>query len=488
MSYIKGQNRDQLMMPISLNDSIPFDHYVRILDLFVDKMVSNNSEIKFSKGKKRVGRSAYPFEVLIKLYIYGFINKISSSRDLEAETHRNIEVMFLLEGLKPDHKTISDFRKDNSKAIRTFTLGFRKFLISKEYIKGELVATDGTKLKANTNRNSASIEKVSNKLIACENELTRYLDQMGDNDILADIEETIANISDKSNVEATVVKKIFELKKEVERLQKTKQEIEKRDVKSIFPSDPDAKLMKDKSGFIPGYNIQSTVDDEHKMIIQMDVTDKQNDIECLESNINAVKEQIELTPKTVLADKGYGNEDHLKNLSEIEDLEVVVPIQEFGNQKSLAKKGITFKHSESEDCYFCSEGKKLKKTHNCVKYNGKIYKKYQGVDCQDCSRKLECTKSKKGKVLSIRINSEFITQYKKNLESEANQAYIKRRKSIVEHPFGTMKKWMGQIPLKLRGKQKVQTEIDLYSISYNFKRLINVESYEILMQKLINWA
>jgi len=488
MGYIKGQNRDQLMMPISLNDSIPFDHYIRLLDLFVDKMVSNNSEIEFNKGKHRVGRSAYPFEVLIKLYIYGFINRISSCRDLEAETYRNIEVMFLLHGLSPDHKTISDFRKDNSKAIRTFTLGFRRFLISKDYVKGDLVATDGTKLKANTNRNSVSIEKVSNKLIACENELTKYLEQMGDNDILAEIEESLTNISDKSNVEATVVKKIFELKKEVERLEKSKQEMEKRDVKSIFPSDPDAKLMKDKSGFIPGYNVQSTVDDEYKMIIQMDVTDKQNDIECLESNINAVKEQIELTPKTVLADKGYGNEDHLKNLSKIKNLEVVVPIQEYGNQKSLAKKGITFKHNEKEDCYFCSEGKKLKKTHNCVKDKGKYYNKYQGVECEGCPRRSDCTKSKKGKVLSIRINSDFITQYKKNLESDVNQAYIKRRKSIVEHPFGTLKKWMGQIPLKLRGLQKVQTEIDLYSISYNFKRLINIEPFEKLMQKLLNWA
>lgn len=488
MSFIKGQNRDQLMMPTSLNDSIPSDHYVRILDIFVDKMVSNNPSIDFNKGKKRVGRSAYPFEILIKLYIYGFINRISTSRTLEAETYRNIEVMFLLEGLKPDHKTISDFRKDNSESIRTFTLAFRKFLISKEYVKGDLVATDGTKLKANTNRNSVTIEKVGNKLIACENELTRYLDQMGENDILDDIEESISNISDKSNVEETVVRKIFELKKEVEKLQKAKQEMEKRNVKSIFASDPDAKLMRDKSGFIPGYNVQSTVDDEHKMIIQMDVTDKQNDIECLESNINAVKEQLEITPKTVLADKGYGNEDHLKNLSEIEDLEVVVPIQEYGNQKSLAKKGITFEHREDEDCYFCSEGKKLKKTHSCVKYNGKIYKKYQGIDCKDCSRKSECTRSKKGKVLSIRINSEFITQYKKNLESEINQAYIKRRKSIVEHPFGTLKKWMGQIPIKLRGLKKVQTEIDLYAISYNFKRLINVEPYEILMKKLQNWA
>jgi transposase len=106
MSYIKGQNRDQIMMPISLNDSISSDHFVRLLDLFVDKMVATNPEIDFKKGKQRVGRSAYPFEVLIKLYIYGFINKISSSRILETETYRNIEVMFLLTGLKPDQKTI----------------------------------------------------------------------------------------------------------------------------------------------------------------------------------------------------------------------------------------------------------------------------------------------------------------------------------------------------------------------------------------------
>ena len=489
MGYIKGQNRDQLMMPISLNDSIPFDHYVRILDLFVDKMVSNNPEIEFNKGKHRVGRSAYSFEALIKLYIYGFINKITSCRDLEAETHRNIEVIFLLHGLTPDHKTISDFRKDNSKAIRTFTLGFRKFLISKEYIKGALVATDGTKLKANTNRNSASIEKVSNKLIACENELTRYLEQMGDYDILADIEDTIANISDKSNVEATVVKKIFELKKEVERLQKSKQEMENRDVKSIFPSDPDAKLMKDKSGYMPGYNVQSTVDAQHHLIVQMDVTDKQNDIDCLEDNVTAVKEQVGLTPKTLIADTGYGNEDQLKELIENQKMNVVVPIQEYGNQKKLKEKeGITFNYNEEEDCFYCSEGKKLKKIRNYVKYKGKAYKKYQGKECEGCSKKSKCTKSKIGRIISKRIDDQFITNYKAFLESKENKDLIKKRKTIVEHHHGTIKNWLGQIPLKLRGKEKVQIEIDLISTAYNFKRLINIEPFENLMQKLINWA
>jgi len=489
MSYIKGQNRDQILMPISLNDSIPSDHYIRILDVFVDQMVSNNSEIEFSKGKKRVGRSAYPFEVLMKLYIYGFINKISSSRDLELETHRNIEVMFLLEGLKPDHKTISDFRKDNSDSIRTFTIAFRKFLTKEKYISGKLMATDGTKLKANTSRNSLSLEKINNKLIYCESELTKYLEQIENNDILEQLEEDIANLSEKSKVDDSLLKKVVALEKEVARLERIKNELETRDLESIYPSDPEAKTMKDKSGFMPGYNVQSTVDAEHHMIVQMDVTDKQNDIDCLEDNVNAVKEQVGLTPETLIADTGYGNEDQLKELIENQKMNVVVPIQEYGNQKKLKKKeGITFNYNEEEDCFYCSEGKKLKKIRNYVKYKGKAYKKYQGKECEGCSKKSKCTKSKIGRIISKRIDDQFITNYKAFLESKENKELIKKRKTIVEHHHGTIKNWLGQIPLKLRGKEKVQIEIDLISTAYNFKRLINIEPFEKLMQKLINWA
>ena len=489
MSYIKGQNRDQLMMPISLNDSIPDDHYVRILDLFVDKMVSNNPEIEFNKGKHRVGRTAYPFEVLLKLYIYGFINRISSSRTLEAETYRNIELMFLVEGLTPDHKTISDFRKDNSKAIRAFTIAFRKFLIKEKYVTGNLMATDGTKLKANTSRNSLTIEKINNKLVYCESELTKYLEQLENNDIVDQLEESIANLSEKSQVDDSLLKKIVALEKKVAKLEQIKNELESRDIESIYSSDPEAKTMKDKSGFMPGYNVQSTVDAEHHMIVQMDVTDYQNDIDCLEKNANAVKEQVGLTPETLLADTGYGNEDQLKELIENQKMNVVVPIQERGNQKKLKEKeGISFKYNEEEDCFYCSEGKKLKKTHNCVKYEGKSYKKYQGKECEGCKKKSKCTRSKIGRIISKRIDDEFITNYKAFLESKENKDLSKKRKTIVEHHHGTIKNWLGQIPLKLRGKEKVQTEIDLVSTSYNFKRLLKIVSFENLMQKLINWA
>jgi len=489
MSYIKGQNRDQIMMPISLNDSIPSDHFVRLLDLFVDKMVATNPDIDFRKGKKRVGRSAYPFEVLIKLYIYGFINKISSSRILETETYRNIEVMFLLEGLKPDHKTISDFRKDNSDSIRTFTLAFRRFLIKEKYISGKLMATDGTKAKANTNRNSLTLEKINNKLIYCENELAKYLEQIENNDIVDQLEEDIANLAEKSQIKKSLLDKIAKLEKEVARLEKSKNELNTRELASIYPSDPEAKTMKDKSGFMPGYNVQSTVDAEHHMIVQMDVTDRQNDFDCLEDNVNAVKEQVGLTPETLLADTGYGNEDHVKNLVENNKMNVIVPFQEHGNQKKLKKKeGITFTYNEEEDCFYCSEGKKLKKTHNCVKYKGKSYKKYQGKECEGCSKKSKCTKSKIGRIISKRIDDQFITNYKAFLESKENKELIKKRKTIVEHHHGTIKNWMGHIPIKLRGKQKVQIEIDLISTAYNFKRLINIEPFENLMQKLIKWA
>lgn len=192
MSYIQPKSRNQLMMPSCIDDYVSFDNPVRFIDAFVDKIIQIQPELLSDKGTSHIGRSAYQFSTLLKLYIYGFLNSITSSRKLENETYRNMEVIWLLGNLQPDHKTISDFRKDNKEAIRAVTLSFRKFLRDEGYITGEQMTTDGSKIKAYASKNTLSLQTINSRMEHLEVELDKYLNQLQENDTFESVEEQIA--------------------------------------------------------------------------------------------------------------------------------------------------------------------------------------------------------------------------------------------------------------------------------------------------------
>ena len=175
------------MMPSVIDDYVSIDNPVRIIDAFVDKIVHVQPQLLTGKGKAEVGRSAYQFTTLLKLYVYGFLNSISSSRKLEKETYRNLEVIWLLGSLQPDHKTISDFRKDRKESIREVTLSFRKFLLKDGYISGKQVVTDGTKIKAYASKNTISLKGIARRMEQLETQLEKYLTQLQDNDTVESV-------------------------------------------------------------------------------------------------------------------------------------------------------------------------------------------------------------------------------------------------------------------------------------------------------------
>jgi transposase len=486
MSHIQPNCRQQLMMPSIIDDYVSLENPVRFIDTFVDKIVQIQPELLTDKGNAEVGRSAYLFTTLLKLYIYGFLNSISSSRKLEKETYRNMEMMWLLGNLQPDHKTISDFRKDNKESIRKVTISFRKFLITEGYIGGKLVVTDGTKIKANASRNTVSLKGIAKRMEQLEVQLEKYLTQLQDNDTVESVEEQLSELSSEFDVEPALLEKIAKLQEQVQELEQQKQMLEKLGRESIAPADIEAKIMKSKEGFYPAYNAQSIVDTKHHMIALMDVTDEPNDYNSLESNLNALESQIGLTPDEALADKGYANEDQIQSLEE-SGIECIVPFPEKAPDQKQIDAGITFRYDKKNDCYHCSQGQTLPlKDKNMIKGN-RPYNRYQGKNCNECPVKAVCTKSQFGRVVYRRLDNEWLLKYKDKLKTKEYKKKIKLRKNYVEHPFGTIKYWMGQIPLLLRGKQKVQVEIDLYSTCYNLKRLINLESMEVLLLKIQNW-
>jgi len=487
MSYILQNSRLQLMMPSLIDDYVTLDNPVRIIDAFVDKIVQIQPELLTGKGMSEVGRSAYQFATLLKLYVYGFLNSISSSRKLEKETYRNLEVIWLLGNLQPDHKTISDFRKDSKESIREVTISFRKFLIKDGYMSGKQVVTDGTKIKAYASKNTISLKGINRRMEKLETELEKYLTQLQDNDTVESVEEQLSGLASELGVEPALLEKIAQLQEQVQTLEQQKQLLEKLGRESIAPADPEAKIMKSKEGFYPAYNVQSSIDTKNHMLAQMDVTDQVNDYDSLEHNIKALKDQLGIKPESVLADKGYANEDQIQSLEE-DGIHCFVPFSKKTPDQKQIEAGITFEYDKKNDCYRCSKGQTLKLTCKRVIRKGKPYSFYQSKNCGNCPVKILCTKSKVGRIISRRLDDEWILKYKEKLKTKEFKDMINTRKNFVEHPFGTIKYWMGQIPILLRGKQKVQVEIDLYSTCYNLKRLINIEPMEVVLLRIQNWV
>jgi transposase len=482
MYYIEPENRYQLSLSNHLDGLISLDNPVRIIDMLVEKLVKSNLDQFVTKGKDHVGRKTYQPSTLQKLYLYGYLNSICSSRKLEKECYRNTELMWLLGNLRPDHKTISDYRKDNKEAIRFVCLSFRKFLKEQGYIEATKVAYDGSKLKANASRETITRDWVEKRLVKLEEYLTKYLDQLQKNDIADDIEEQFSDLSDKLGVESALLQKIADLQHQVEELQQHKGFMDTHDLTRYAPSDPDSRLMKTRDGFVPAYNMQTGVDHKNKMIVYAEVTNVGIDIDQLQPNVEQTKQQLDITPAIVEADKGFANLEQIKAIEENQPQTVcIVPLQEAKQEKKDNQAGIQFIYDQQNDCITCSEGRQLPlKVKDKIK-RGQHFAIYQG-DCTGCPKRNQCTTSKKGRMVHRNHQQKWIDGYKERLKTHSFKMLVKERKTIVEHPFGTIKHWMGKFPIRLRGKEKVQAEIDIFTTAYNLKRLINIENVENLFQ------
>lgn len=487
MGYIHPCNRNQLTLPESLDSYISSENPVRLIDVFVDKFVSLHPSCSGYKGQGSTGRSAYSFGTLTKLYVYGYLNSISSSRKLERETYRNMELIWLLGNLHPDHKTIADFRSRQTCGIHDCCLDFRRFLVASGYISGKLVGVDGTKIKANTNREGLTLEGINQRMSLLEGRLEKYLHQLGENDLFETAGEQLSELSDELGIESSLLEQVARLREQVEELQAEKQRMLDKGVDRIFPSDPEARLMKSRNGFIPAYNVQSAVDSEHHLIGAMQVTDHPNDYQDLAPSVDTLQEELQISVSTVVADTGYANEEQVLALEE-EGKEVAVPFNQGDHSPRQDKEhGISFTYDAENDRFMCSQGKFLPIKDRQVYRRGKLFRRYQGKDCKDCPLRKQCTDSKKGRTVYRRADAQPIQQYMKKCLGMKYKGLIRLRKTLVEHPFGTIKYWMGQIPILLRGKVKVQAEIDLYATCYNLKRITNIESMQVLLQKVQFW-
>jgi transposase len=486
MHYVEPCDRNQLSMASSMNDWVDRDNAVRLIDALVDQIVKDQPDCFANRGQQELGRKAYRPETLQKLYLYGYLNGICSSRRLERECYRNLEVMWLLGQLRPDHKTISDYRKDNKDAIRTVCLAFRTFLKKQGFIEGHTVAYDGTKLKANASKETATRTGIEKRMKKLETELDKYLNQLQNNDIVEDIEDQLHTLSEEYQVEPALLQKIAELQKQLEIMKAQKEFLNTKGLKSYAPADPDARLMKGRDGYLPAYNVQTGVDKKNKLIVVAEVTNSENDLRQLEPNVERTVEQTGIVPKVVVADKGYGDLHQIQSVEkkfESNETQCVVPLQHTAQENKDKAAGISFTYDTENDQIVCSEGRILPCKAKNKKKRGEMCDLYKG-NCAGCPKKSMCTRSPIGRTVYLNQNHEWIDEYKNRMKDPTFKKRVKERKTLVEHPFGTLKCMLGKIPLRLRGKEKVQIEIDIATTAYNLKRLLALDTMENLLKRV----
>jgi hypothetical protein len=360
---------------------------------------------------------------------------------------------------------------------------FRKFLKTSGYIEGKTLVFDGSKMKAYAGRDVYSEKKLKSRIENIEQTLKKYLDNMEEIDELED------RLEQESNDKDDLKKKIEKLEDEKNKLEASKKQLKESGKKYISPTDPDANLMKCRDGKMACYNVQTGVDTKHHMIALAEVTTDECDINLLKPDLESLTEQLGFTPDEIEADKGYGNATQIREIQETSGTTCYIPMPEPPTKKQDRENGIEFIYNTDNDTFTCPNNKILQIHSRGYKQNDQTYNVYKCQDCKGCPIKGKCTKSKTGRAIKVNVNHRWINKYREWIGEMENMEKVQHRKTVVEHPFGTIKIMMGKFCFLLRKKHKVQIEIDLYTTAYNLKRLINIENMENLLQKVekYNW-
>lgn len=477
MHYKDPVDRHQQGFFTTLDDFVPADHPVRVLDAVVDTMVAQHPDQFQYKGQACVGQKAYSPATHHKLLLYGYLHGITSSRKLEVETQRNLEVKWLLGDLQPDFKTIADFRKDNGDQIAFVAQTFRQLLHRAGYITGEQVALDGTKVKANAKRQVHTAQKLADRLEQIDASLTEYCAQLTAQDC-RDTQDAIAALAPDAT-DQELVDLIAQLEAQRAQLQAAQTLVAEAQTPQVSPTDPEARVMQTAQGKVPAYNVQAMVDAKHQFIAGATVHPNANDMEALAPMVAAFPALYGHQIGEVLADTGYYNPADIQTV-EATGVHCVIP----PTQSPKATAPIDFAYDAQADEYRCSAGQRLVLKHQNKKQRKRVADLYQGISCGMCPRRAECTTSKHGRTVLRYHDEDWVNAYHQRMRTRPAKAKSRHRAQLVEHVFGTLKYWMGQLPLLLRGEEKVQTEIDLYTTAYNLKRLITLEGVDVLLWKM----
>jgi transposase len=471
--FVEGTDRSQsTLFPECLEEWIGEDNPVRVIDVFVDDL--GLAELGFSGVDPEVtGRPSYHPSVLLKLYIYGYLNRVQSSRRLEREAGRNVEVMWLTGRLVPDHKTIADFRKDNGRAIRRVCARFVMLCRTLGLFTAASVAIDGSKFKAVNNRDkNFTRAKMERRLAQIEESVARYLQQLDS----ADREEpSLANTTKTARLK----QKIAKLKEEMQRLQALEVRMLASPDQQISLTDPDARSMatSGRGSGVVGYNVQVAVGTEHHLIITHEVTNVGTDRSQLAHVAKETKATLETKRLDVVADRGYFSGEEILACEQA-GITVTLPKPMTSNSKAEGRFGKQdFRYVAGEDVYICPAGERLT-YHFTNEENGLVLHRYWTTACQGCAIKHNCTTGKERRI--TRWEHEHILEaVQRRLDEHPEK--MRQRRETVEHPFGTIKTRMGATHFLMKTLPRVAGEMALHVLAYNLTRVMNIMGVQPLL-------
>lgn len=474
MSYIEGVSREQvLLFPEVVEEYVSLDNPVRFIDAFVSKLDLGQKGFQHSQLKE-TGRPPYHPGDLLRLYIYGYLNRIRSSRRLEVEAQRNVELMWLIKKLAPDFKTIADFRKDNRQAIKEVCRDFTVLCKQMDLFNRELVAIDGSKFRAvNSKRRNFNQGKLKEAIQEIEKKVESYLEAVDQKD------QEEAGLK-KDNAQE-LSRKIASLKDRQEQYQKLLAQLQESGQTQVSLTDPDSRAMSQGQGTTVGYNVQMAVDEKHKLIVEHEVTNSPSDLNQLSSMAIQAQDALGAKDLKVVADQGYYHgKEVLKCQSVGIEVHMSKPITSANTKQGLFGKE-SFKYDSEKDCYVCPAGQELRFQYKSFEL-GRSIRYYKTKACQSCLIKPQCTRNKQGRRISRWEHEAVLEEMEARVKADAS--VLRKRKSIVEHPFGTIKRAMEAGYFLCRGLEKVGTEMSLTVLAYNIKRVVNILGVRRMIQAL----
>jgi transposase len=464
--FVEGTDRGQsTLIPECLEDWIDEDNSVRVIDVFVDEL--DLAELGFSGvDPEATGRPSYHPSVLLKLYIYGYLNRVQSSRRLEREAGRNVEVVWLTGRLVPDHKTIADFRKDNGPAIRKVCARFVELCREMGLIAKASVAIDGSKFKAVNNRDkNFTRAKVERRRAQLEESVARYLSQLD----TADRQEPSEALAIKTD---RLKEKLAKLEEEMEKLAAIEKRMLAAPDQQISLTDPDSRSMatSGRGSGVVGYNVQVAVETEHHLIVTHEVTNSGSDRAQLANVAKQAKAVLQTETLEAVADRGYFNSPEILACHEA-GITVTLPKPMTSGAKSdgrFAKQD--FVYIADQDVYRCPAGERLTYRYTNEE-DGKVLRRYWTTACPECPLKSQCTKGPERRI--TRWEYEHVLEAVQQ-RLDANPKAMRQRRETVEHPFGTMKARMGATHFLTKTLPKVAAEMALCVLAYNLTRVMNI--------------
>lgn len=473
--FIEGEARTQVtLLPECLDDYVAEENPVRVVDVFVDEL--DLGALGFEGvAPATTGRPAYHPAVLLKIYIYGYLNRIQSSRRLEREAERNVELMWLTGRLAPDFKTIADFRKDNGKAIRNVCRQFVVLCRNLNLFSQSIIAIDGSKFKAVNNRDRNFTQgKVKARMQQIEQSIDRYLAAMDSADrATPEVAEAKAE---------RLKEKVETLKQQMQKLKAIEAQLRESPDQQISLTDPDSRSMATSgrgTGTV-GYNVQTAVDDKHHLIIAHEVTNVGNDRAQLSNMANQAREEAGVETLTVVADRGYYKGTEIVACEQA-GIATFVPKPLTSSSKAEGRFGKQdFIYVAASDEYRCPAGQSLIRRFSSVE-DGMLLHCYWCSVCQACSMKKQCTTGKERRVKRWEQESVLDAM---QLRLEHDPGKMKVRRQTVEHPFGTLKYWMGATHFLTKTLPKVSTEMSLHVLAYNLKRMMSIFGIQGLLEAI----